>query len=180
MINKTLLLAAGLALIGCAKSKNEPFADVTRADRSRPVLSEADGQAVAADDDRVLQTGTQPAIRPRVGPEQETEAGPRSTTLPAGERGTATIQVVIEEPAVLVRQWPQSVAYRPSGDTMAFPTYWDSVETAFQRGEYDNLYMEPLEFLFNTVALPVRAVITPPNTKMIYSPVGPTGHGKGE
>jgi hypothetical protein len=183
MTNKTLslaLLAATVALTGCTRSKDRPFADVTDPDRSRPVLSESDAQAVAmAEGERVITTGTQPASRPRVSVEQQTEGGPRSTTLPADEPATSTIQVVIEEPAVLVRQWPQAVAYRPSGDTLAFPTYWPTLENAFRRSEYDNLYMEPLEFLWNTVALPVRAVITPPNTRTVYSPVGPTGHGRG-
>jgi hypothetical protein len=184
MINKTLsitlMAALALAITGCTKSKDRPFADVTQPDRSQPVLTESDAQAVAmAEGERVITSGTQPATRPRDSVDQQTDAGPRSTTLPVDEPGTSRIEVVIEEPAVLVRQWPQSVAYRPSGDTLAFPTYWPDLEKAFRRDEYDNLYMEPLEFLFNTVALPVRAIITPPNTKTVYSPVGPTGHGPG-
>jgi hypothetical protein len=85
------------------------------------------------------------------------------------------IQLIVGERGLVQRPWPAVAFSRPSGDVMAGPTYWPSVDDAFERSNGLNLVMEPVEFLLNTVLLPVRAVITPPWTAMIYSPVGPVG-----
>jgi hypothetical protein len=87
----------------------------------------------------------------------------------------ADVLLNITEGGVLRRAWPVSVAYIPSGDTLAWPHYWNTVERAIYRSDLENSFMEPLEFLANTALLPVRAVMLPPWTPVVDSPTGPAG-----
>lgn len=96
-----------------------------------------------------------------------------TATAPA-TRPTEQIPVmVIQNDAVVQREWPEQVFWRANGDTIAGPTYWESIERAFRRSDEVNVFLEPVEFLANVALLPVRAVITPPWEKIQYSPVGP-------
>ena len=103
----------------------------------------------------------------------EVTATTQPTTMGGGGAGGAIPVTVIQGDAVIQRQWPEAVFWRASGDTIAGPTYWDSINDAFKRPDWVNVLMEPAEFLLNTALLPVRAVITPPMTAIQYSPVGP-------
>lgn len=93
----------------------------------------------------------------------------------AALQARANVTLNVMEGGVLRRAWPVSVAYIPSGDTLAWPHYWNTVERAIYRSDLENSFLEPLEFLANTALLPVRAVLLPPWTPMVDSPAGPAG-----
>jgi len=62
----------------------------------------------------------------------------------------------------------------PSGDVLAGPTYWPTVDDAFHRPNSTNIWLEPGEFIWNTALLPYRVIDAPPWSKVIYSPAGGT------
>jgi hypothetical protein len=55
---------------------------------------------------------------------------------------------------------------------LAGPTYWPTVDRAFRRPNSTNIYLEPAEFVWNSILLPYRMVETPPWSKVVYSPAG--------
>jgi hypothetical protein len=185
-------------LLGGCASKGKPFKDVAHRGHAPPPNTGGFAEAspstmpsTVATVDAVGGTGavrapdvivveTQPVAHPATRPvivESGAMTVPSETkTTPSGELSSAR-QVRVEEGGALIRYWPETLVLRPSGDTLAGPNYWPSLDKALQRKDLDNLYMEPAEFWINLFLMPVRAVMTPPWTPMVYSPVGPTGHG---
>jgi hypothetical protein len=94
-------------------------------------------------------------------PADATLQTPAGVVIPVGEGGE------------LRRAWPVSAAYLPSGDVLAHPTYWPTTETAIYRSDLRNTFLEPLEFVANTVLLPIRAIRQSPLTPVVYSATGP-------
>jgi hypothetical protein len=99
------------------------------------------------------------------------------TTRPAN--GTASAmgngaEIPLEVDEVgLVRQWPVWVGERPSGNVVAGPTYWPTISREPRRTELSQAFVEPVEFLWNTLLLPYRAIRTPPGTRITYDPARP-------
>jgi uncharacterized protein YceK len=77
------------------------------------------------------------------------------------------IVVRVADRGVLRRSWSLAVSPRPSGDVLAGPTYWPSVDEAFHRPNSTNIWLEPGEFLWNTLLLPYRVIDTPPWSKIV-------------
>ena len=98
--------------------------------------------------------------------------GRYATTEPAADIPRTRIVVRVADHGVLRRNWALATCLRPSGDVLAGPTYWPSVDRAFNRPNYINVWLEPGEFLWNTLLLPYRAVETPPWAAVVYSPAG--------
>lgn len=86
-----------------------------------------------------------------------------------------TVPLALTAAGQLRREWPLAVAYRPSGDVLAGPVYYPTVDQAPARPDWQSALLDAPEFVLNTVLLPVRAVITPPWAKLVYSPVNPAG-----
>ncbi len=126
-----------------------------------------------------------------------TELGTEVTELPAeipGERTVASgppttgryldtqptafprsrIIIRVADAGVIRRNWALSVCPRPSGDVLAGPTYWPTVDDAFHRPNSTNIWLEPGEFIWNLALLPYRVIDAPPWSKVIYSPAGGT------
>ena len=82
------------------------------------------------------------------------------------------IVVRVSDRGVTRRSWPLTVNPRPSGDVLAGPTYWPTTDKAVHRPNSTNVWLEPLEFLYNVALLPYRVIDTPPWSKVIYSPSG--------
>ena len=112
--------------------------------------------------DRLISSATTPTTS-RYLDTQPTAFRPTRIVLRVGEKG------------LVRRQWPLETSYRPSGDVLAGPTYWPTVDKAVQRPNSTNVWLEPLEFLYNLALLPYRAVDTPPWSKIVYSPSGGIG-----
>jgi hypothetical protein len=112
--------------------------------------------------DRLVSSSTGPTTS-RYMDTQPTNFRPTRIVMRVGDRG------------LVRRQWSLAVCPRPSGDVLAGPTYWPTVDKAVQRPNKDNVWMEPLEFVYNAALLPYRAIRTPPDSKMVYSPSGGIG-----
>ena len=93
-------------------------------------------------------------------PEQPTGYPPTRIVLRISDRGVAR------------RAWPLAVTPRPSGNVLAGPTYWPTVDKAVHRSNKTNIWLEPLEFMYNVALLPYRVIDEPPWSKVIYSPSG--------
>lgn len=198
-------LAALATVTGCAKQQSSrPFADVDR-NRYESTESVAVNRQPAPPPERTDRVETDPtvppteralpatrptvaelpsstarAVDPQGRPVATSEALVPSTQRRAEVAPTVTgplrpIQLQVTPDGQLLRPWPESVAYRPSGDTLAGPTYWPTGDRAYRRDGLTNLYMEPLEFLWNGIAMPFRAVQRPPLTPVIYSPINRVG-----
>ena len=175
--------------IGCAHRKQGQFADVTDRNRgqattSPPVVVDepqpppAPRQITTTTPTHSDISATQTAMTPSAG--LSTAPSSASATAPAGAAVSGGHQIIydIGEHGLLLRRFEQSATVRVSGDVRAGPTYWLSVDRAVQRPDIYNLVMEPGEFLLNTLLLPVRAVLVPPWTPVIYRPVTPEGRTK--
>ncbi len=73
------------------------------------------------------------------------------------------------------RAWSISVARRPSGNTLAWPTYWPNVERYVERPDWANGGVEPFEFLGNVLLLPVRVFMVAPWARVEYDPMSKPG-----
>ena len=82
------------------------------------------------------------------------------------------IIVRVGDHGIIRRQYALSTCPRPSGDVLAGPYYWESEDRAFHRPNWVNVWLEPGEFVWNTLLLPYRLVETPPWSKVVYSPAG--------
>jgi hypothetical protein len=82
------------------------------------------------------------------------------------------IVVRVGEHGVIRRIWVLSASPRPSGDVLGGPYYWPSEDRAFNRPNSTNVWLEPGEFVWNTLLLPYRMFDTPPWSKVVYSPAG--------
>ena len=94
------------------------------------------------------------------------------TTRPVSGNTVATgpqIPIEIDEVG-LVRQWPLWIGERPSGNVIAGPHYWPTITREPRRTELNQGFIEPVEFLWNTLLLPYRMVRTPPWTAVTYDP----------
>jgi hypothetical protein len=89
-----------------------------------------------------------------------------------GGQERAEIPLEIDEVG-LVRQWPLWITERPSGNVVARPTYWPTDFRERTQNETRQAFVEPLEFLYNTLLLPYRIVRAPPWTKVTYDPATP-------
>jgi hypothetical protein len=70
------------------------------------------------------------------------------------------------------RQWAISASERASGDVLAGPYYGpQQLSDRLGRQEWHRGWLEPVDFFVNVVLMPVRAVRTPPNAKVVYSEI---------
>lgn len=140
------MAAAAIFFAGC---QSRPFADVARRSAGTPTAGD---------------------VAPHVEPQAEARGNSAEQTHPAQEPPP-----VARPESRLRRDWPVSVAYRPSGDVDAGNTYWPTIDEAPSRPEWLSGTLESFEFLFNLAAAPVRLFITRPAPwgGMIYSPIGP-------
>ncbi len=165
-LSAAILVLLVLTLIGgCIR---HPNARVREGGRDLSV-----GQEITGDE--------RPEPPPQLPPALPTDRVVTSATTPTTGRYLATqptafapsrIVVRIGDNGVIRRQFPLAVCPRPSGDTLAGPTYWPTVDDAVDRKNKTNVWLEPLEFLYNTALLPFRAIRTPPDAKIVYSPDG--------
>lgn len=198
---RIVLACAAVAMVAGCQAKQRPFADVPAADREEtsPLVTApaeprgaavAQAQAAPVEPAAPVETPAAPAVPAvaQVEPARPAVTQPATNTgvglAPEADRyilrpGDAALDArgdALLNPAeggVLRRAWPVSVAAMPSGDTLAWPHYWETTDRAIYRTDLQNSFLEPLEFMANTVLLPVRAVLLPPWTPTIYSPSGP-------
>jgi len=184
-------LVVGL-VAGCSH-KPRPFEEAVRKQADRPIVdrqSPAAKASPAVSGTPTTQPVAQAPKRP-VPPSPVGDLTPPKAVAPASrpvavlqelehpiephasEKGPKIPLLIID--GAVRRDWPPSIAYRPSGDVRAGHTYWPGVEKYSRRSDLLNWFWESGEFLFNSMALPVRAVLAPPWTSKIYSPVGPPG-----
>jgi len=121
--------------------------------------------------------GTEPSELPSDLPGERTvTSGPPTTGRYVDTQPTAfqrtRIVVRVAEGGVIRRNWALAVCPRPSGDVLAGPTYWPTIDDAFHRSNSTNVWLEPGEFLWNTLLLPYRLIDEPPWSKVVYSPAG--------
>ena len=69
--------------------------------------------------------------------------------------------------AMAVRQWPRSVSYYPSGGVTAFSTRFPH-EYKRTHERYTYLFLDPMLFIGQTVALPLNLVANPPGKFQVY------------
>ena len=124
-----------------------------------------------------VELGTEPTELPATLPgERVATSAPPTTGRYADTQPTAfprtRIVVRVAERGVMRRAWALAVCPRPSGDVLAGPTYWPSEDRAFHRSNSTNIWLEPGEFLWNTLLLPYRMIDVPPWSKVVYSPAG--------
>ena len=97
--------------------------------------------------------------------------GRYADTQPAAFPRTRIV-VRVADHGIIRRQYALSTCPRPSGDVLAGPYYWESEDRAFNRPNWVNMWLEPGEFVWNSLLLPYRMVDTPPWAKVVYSPAG--------
>ena len=193
MRNHILSCAVGLALAGalagCSADKKGPFTDVTGRDQeqpsdvqpaTRPVVAQAE-PAQPTPTITVTDSGT---ATPRVVAEKPAE--PKSVTItvsegtnppanpvvnPAVPAAMGKLVVRVDEHGRLSRDFAPSAFERPSGDVLAGPLYWSNYNRTIKRSDAENVVFEPMEFIIDSLLMPVRAVITPPWTDVVYDPV---------
>ncbi len=161
---KACLALLGLALAaGCQHSKPGPFADVAGHDRQTPT------QSVPATE--VTPPPTEAAAaQPQVVP---AETQPSGSLLPADRK---RISIAVDAIGA-TRDWPAVASVRPSGDVVASPYYWPTLENSYTRRAWQNIFLESGELILNSALLPYRMVKLPPWKDVVYSPVGPTRDG---
>ncbi len=190
---RSLLLLAFVSVFvviaGCTRNApRRPFADVTDAERNDPTFAQeqpgpaADTAATTTDvvtstteqtppadqpTETTTTTTTTAANDPVVTQPEAVLSAPRATTSPAVTG--PEIPLVVDRIGA-VRQWPLVTGYRPSGNVVAFPTYWESISREPERSETRQAIREPFLFLYNVVVLPIRAIRTPPLTRVTYDP----------
>jgi hypothetical protein len=178
----SLALMGALFAGGCAHhaASRGPFTDVTSRDKDQatetapipssepPLVAELPNKQPASSPSGLPVTPTTTALIPST--QHRVEVAPYTSS-----RERVAIPIADLGHGVIVREWPVSICWRPSGDTLAGPDYWPSEEVAFKRPEWMNMFMEPLEFFYNTALLPYRAVVTPPWAQVVYSPVNRVG-----
>ena len=159
----SLIVLLSIAVTGCARRHTTRFTEDSRQ------MSEA--MEIAAE---------RAPIPPEPPPENPgdlviTSAPPTTgryvDTQPSGYPNTRIILRVADR-GITRRAWTLAVTPRPSGDVLAGPTYWPTIDKAVRRPNTTNAWLEPLEFLYNIALLPYRVVETPPWSKVIYSPSG--------
>lgn len=174
-----VLAAMGaVAVAGCQSHKSSrPFADVT--DRQK---------AVASDAGAPIPTSTPVAGAPQAAPAAASAGQPQivqgvvpvvvmpdSNILPAADEPQSQVVVNVRQGGFLRRAWPVSVAWRPSGDALAWPTYYHQVGELPRRPEWRQSVYEIGYFWWDTLLLPINMVRTYPDTPVIYSAAGNKG-----
>ncbi len=187
MRNNTLGCAVGLALAaalaGCSADKKGPFTDVTGRDQerasdvqpaTRPVIAPAQPAPAITVTDSSNATATVMAAKP---------AEAKSVTITVTDAANAPANPVSSGPAMgnlvvrvdeqgrLSRDFAPSAFERPSGDVKAGPLYWPNYNRNIKRSDTENAVFEPMEFIIDSLLMPVRAVITPPWTDVVYDAV---------
>jgi hypothetical protein len=76
-------------------------------------------------------------------------------------------QLVLGDDAMGLRQWSPSASYYANGDTAAWSTRYP-ISTDPNRPERQNIVLEPLLFIGQTVALPLEFVANPPFSPQVY------------
>jgi hypothetical protein len=150
----SILLVTALALLGgCAHHRaSSPMTDQSEIGTDMaelPPLLPGDRIATSAQPTTGRYADTQPTAYPRT-----------------------RIVVRVGEHGIIRRVWALAVNPRPSGDVLAGPYYWESEDRAFHRPNSTNIWLEPGEFVWNTLLLPYRLIDTPPWSKVVYSPAG--------
>jgi hypothetical protein len=176
-------LGVVVAMAGCV-AKREPFGDVVGRSQAQPVEVVAQGEARPATGPAVVVApaeATVEATKPVEPPTARVEAPP--TVVEPGPATTAVVVVVTEAlgpaPAEVDRlgarrDWPRSVAYRPSGNVVAWPLYYR--DTSQKAGDdLVELFTDPGFFMVDTVLLPVKAVLVPPCRKVVYDEIKDEG-----
>jgi hypothetical protein len=135
---------------------------------------------VVEEDGREMSAATELAtLPPEIPGERIATSAPPTTgrytdTQPTSFPRTRIITRVADR-GITRRAWSLAVCSRPSGDVLAGPYYWPSIDRAVHRPNSTNVWLEPGEFLWNILLLPYRAVDTPPWQKIAYSPDGGIG-----
>ncbi|MFI5381829.1 MAG: hypothetical protein ACHRHE_21230 [Tepidisphaerales bacterium] len=192
MRSNTLVCAVALtlsaALAGCAASKTGPFADVTARDQEQPSDAQPTTRPVEAPD-KPMATRPAPTISVSATPAAAFAKDP-SDSVPATVVVTDTARpptnppatapaaapmgklvVHVDEHGRLSRDFAPSTFERPSGDVLAGPVYWPNKNRTIKRGDAENFVFEPMEFIVDSLLMPIRACITPPWTDVVYDPV---------
>lgn len=185
-----LCAGGAFALLGCAQ-RSRPFQDVVQRQAGRSSMLEQSPQAPLATtrpapSEAIVSAPQSPAVPTALATRPTTPATTRDAAggpvavleqthhpIQPGAEGQPIPMLIHDK--VARRDWPASICYRPSGDVIAGPTYWPRTENYRPRGEYINLFMDPGEFLFNSIFIPVRLVLTPPWVEVNHSAVGPAG-----
>lgn len=97
--------------------------------------------------------------------------------LAVGVMGCSTQEKVVYEPventpivgddAIAMRQWPPARSYYPNADTAGWSTRFP-VTTQSNRPESQNLVLEPILFVGQTIMLPVELIANPPFQPQVY------------
>lgn len=74
---------------------------------------------------------------------------------------------IIEDDAMALRQWDQTVALYANGTSVSYPFYFNYVPRR-DVPEVEGLVTAPILFTLQTIALPVLMIITPPWQEVVY------------
>ena len=74
---------------------------------------------------------------------------------------------IVGDDAMTMRQWPAAKSYYPNGDTAAWSTRFP-ITTNPNRPEAQNLVLEPVLFIGQTVLLPIEFIANPPFQPQVY------------
>lgn len=74
---------------------------------------------------------------------------------------------IVGDDAMAMRQWPPARSYYPNGDVAAWSTRFP-LSTNPNRPEVQNLVLEPVLFIGQTILLPVEFIANPPFQPQVY------------
>jgi hypothetical protein len=205
-IFKVSMVVAVSLLAGCSSSrKHEPFADVTDKHREHPTTTFADVSAdprgkpatvaakpapqatIAAKPVPSQPSQTQAAALPK--PNTAPSAVAQQSTKPVVRPATVKAAVVRDIPASrfivdangnIRRLWPGDDSLRASGDVVAGPVYWPTIDNIPGRQDWISLFLDPFDFVTSVVSMPFRLIDDLPGSDQTYSAVGRPGGGQAE
>jgi hypothetical protein len=161
----SLILLTGLICVtGCA-SRRGTFADLVTPDQgSSTVATPAVATVPAA-----------PAAEPPASAPQAIAtpvAEPSGVVvIPTTRPAYGALRLEVDAQGNLTRGFAPSVFERPSGNTIAGPMYWPMGERSVVRPDWQNLLLEPVEYVVDVVLMPFRAIRTPPWRSIEYDAV---------
>jgi hypothetical protein len=179
-----MVMGGVMAAAGCA-SKAQPFGDVVGKSQGQATTMEAVAQAPGT-------SATAPAAVTAEALEKEAREKPGGVAAtksvvveppPAQPQTVATTVAVVEVykpmPAEVDRtgarrDWPRVAAYRPNGNTVAWPLYYGDISDKAP-GDLGQLPLEPGVFLLDTLCVPVKMFFVPPWRKVVYDEVKDEG-----
>ncbi|MCY2950845.1 MAG: hypothetical protein NTU53_02580 [Planctomycetota bacterium] len=181
---RLMVMGGVMVAAGCA-SKPQPFGDVVGKSQGQATTMEAVAQAPAAPE---IAPATAPVVVTAAALENEAREKPGGAAAtksvmveppPAQPQTVATTTAVVEvyKPMPVEvdrtgarRDWPRVVAYRPNGNTVAWPLYYNDISDKAP-GDLGQLLVEPGVFLLDTLAVPVKMFFVPPWRKVVCDEV---------